>query len=290
MSHNRRIIFLGNFEEGVLSLSRLIREGYNVPICLGDKRSNILKEYCETHNLHYVDGKVVKGYDFLEMLNIYKPDLIVSNNFLYLLPEHVLKNYKAINLHSSLLPDYKGRTPVMQCILDGKQKTGYTLHYMSPEMDCGNILLQREIPLSGQETSVDIMRTTIFYQPSDIIKATELALAGFEGIPIKNGHSIDVEQYREIRIGIDTVEECTRKLRAFVKPYALPYINLDRQKFFVNEGICSTNTDIKDDAVTLRLKNGYLTLLKISIYGEIWFSAMDFIKEMGIELPEERGK
>ncbi len=287
MSQNRRIIFLGNFEEGVLSLSRLIREGYNVPICLGDKRGDVLKEYCEIHNLHYADGKIVKGHDFLEVLNVYKPDLLVSNNFLYLLPEHVLKNYKAINLHSSLLPDYKGRYPVMQCILEGKQKTGYTIHYMSSEMDCGNILLQREISLSGQETSVDIMRTMIFYQPSDIIKATELALKGFEGRPMMNsGHSIDVEQYRELRIGIDTVEECTRKLRAFVKPYALPYINLDRQKFFVNEGICSTNIDNKGDAVTLRLKNGYLNLLKISIHGEIWFSAMNFIKEMGIELPE----
>ncbi|WP_347272941.1 formyltransferase family protein [Candidatus Kuenenia sp.] len=289
MLQNKRIIFLGNLEEGLLSLSRLIREGYNVQICLGDKRSDVLKEYCETHNLHYADGKIVKGNDFLEMLNIYKPDLLVSNNFLYLLPEQVLKNYKAINLHSSLLPDYKGRTPVIQCILEGKQKTGYTIHYMSPEMDCGNILLQRKIPLSGQETSVDIMRTMISYQPSDIIKATELALEGFEGIPMKSGRSIDVEQYREIRIGIDTVEECTRKLKAFVKPYALPYINLDRQKFFVIEGTCSMNVDTKGDVVTLRLKNGYLNLLKISIHGEIQFNAMNFIKEIGIELPE-RGR
>ncbi len=275
---------MGNFEEGVLTLSRLMREGYDVPLCIGDKRSNCLKEFCVVNNLNYADGSMVKEQGFLDMLDYYKPDLLVSNNFLYLLPGYVLNKYKAINLHSSLLPNFKGRNPLVQTILAGEQKAGYTIHYMSPEMDSGNIIIQREIHISDLQSSVDIMRILINYQPQDILKSVELALSNFEGIPIlKDGKSLDIENYREILIGIDTLKECSRKLRAFLKPYPLPYVKWSGMRFYVHKAACSTENN-KINGVSLKLKDCYLNLLEVSIHGEVGFDSKSFLCNMGIDL------
>jgi methionyl-tRNA formyltransferase len=290
MKKGKRIIFLGNFEEGVLTLSKLISEGYDVPLCLGDKRSSVLREYCASINLDYADGRITQGNGFPDVIERKEPDLLVSNNFLYIIPESVLEKHKAINLHSSLLPHYKGRVPVLQTILNGDRKAGYTIHYMMPDADSGNILLQREISLSGKETSVDILRVLMFYEPSDMVTAVRRAIDGFEGKPMGQGRSLKVENFREILMEIDTLNVCRRKLRAFIKPYDLPYIILSGYRFFVHEAVCRNKPDsMGSGSVPLKLKDGYLILKTVSLNAEVGFAAEKLIGGLVVNLPVTAG-
>ena len=92
-----------------------------------------------------------------------KPDLLVcfaygkifGPKFLALFPKG------GINLHPSLLPKYRGCAPVPAAILAGETKTGISVQRLALEMDCGDILAQREIPLTGTETAAEVLSNAV---------------------------------------------------------------------------------------------------------------------------------
>jgi methionyl-tRNA formyltransferase len=64
--------------------------------------------------------------------------------------------WKAMNLHPSLLPDYKGCLSSVHALLNGEAETGYTFHYVTPEVDAGNILLQERVPVLEEDTAFSL--------------------------------------------------------------------------------------------------------------------------------------
>jgi methionyl-tRNA formyltransferase len=83
-----------------------------------------------------------------------KPDLLVSFAYGRIFGPKFLALFPlgGINVHPSLLPAYRGPTPIPQAILNGDRETGITIQRLAPEMDCGNILAQERFPLTGSET------------------------------------------------------------------------------------------------------------------------------------------
>jgi methionyl-tRNA formyltransferase len=83
-----------------------------------------------------------------------KPHLLVTVAFGQLLPRHVLNSAQigAINLHPSLLPKYRGPSPISWAIIKGEQKTGTTIHWMSEGMDEGDIFIQEEVEITPHDT------------------------------------------------------------------------------------------------------------------------------------------
>lgn len=94
------------------------------------------------------------GPDFRKELQNLKPDLIVLADYGKILPPWVLElpKYGALNIHPSLLPKYRGASPIQQTILNGETKSGATLIKMSPQVDAGEILGQYQMQLHGDET------------------------------------------------------------------------------------------------------------------------------------------
>ncbi len=82
------------------------------------------------------------------------PDLIVVAAFGQILSKEILEipKYGCVNIHASLLPEYRGAAPIQQSILDGKKETGVTIMQMDEGLDTGDILLQRSIPIADDET------------------------------------------------------------------------------------------------------------------------------------------
>lgn len=103
--------------------------------------------------------RVGSGAGF-DLLRGYEPDLILMTGFDQILREPVLTlpRLGAINLHPSLLPDFRGADPIQAVLLEGVARTGVTFHYAVPEIDAGNILVQAAYPVAAGETNGSLRR------------------------------------------------------------------------------------------------------------------------------------
>ncbi|PWN07460.1 methionyl-tRNA formyltransferase [Rhodohalobacter mucosus] len=100
-------------------------------------------------------GKLV---DFLKKNEI-EVDLILSINYLFLLDEELIDSLPmAINLHGSLLPKYRGRTPHVWSIINGETKTGVTAHVIDTNCDTGDVVKQVEVPIEKDDTGATILK------------------------------------------------------------------------------------------------------------------------------------
>jgi methionyl-tRNA formyltransferase len=94
------------------------------------------------------------GERFVERIRELAPDLILVAGFPHLIPEHVYSNARvaAINVHPSLLPEYRGANPFYHVIANGEKETGVTLHLLDSGFDTGDILAQSKIPILPRDT------------------------------------------------------------------------------------------------------------------------------------------
>jgi methionyl-tRNA formyltransferase len=163
-----RIVFLGSPEFAVASLDALVREDFNIagvitapdrPAGRGQKiMSSAVKKYAIEASLSPILQPVnLKDPDFLEELRSLKPDLQVVVAF-RMLPETVwsLPDQGTINLHASLLPQYRGAAPINHVIINGEKETGVTTFFIRHEIDTGNILLQEKVQIRDNETAGEL--------------------------------------------------------------------------------------------------------------------------------------
>ena len=158
-----RILFMGTPDFAVASLKRLVEDGHEIcgvftqpdkPKNRGHKLAfSPVKEYAITQDLDvYQPAKMRDGEAFgiVESLN---PELIVVAAYGKLLPEDILNfpRLGSINVHSSLLPKYRGAAPISWAILDGEMETGVSIMYMAKELDAGDVILQKTTPISDTE-------------------------------------------------------------------------------------------------------------------------------------------
>lgn len=166
-STNLRIVFMGTPEFAVASLDALVTAGYNIvgvvtapdkPAGRGMKLTqSAVKKYAVEKGLHLLQPEKLKNPDFLQELTNLRPDLQVVVAF-RMLPEVVwnLPPLGTVNLHGSLLPQYRGAAPINWAIINGEAQTGVTTFKLQHAIDTGNILLQEAIPIGTNDTAGEI--------------------------------------------------------------------------------------------------------------------------------------
>jgi methionyl-tRNA formyltransferase len=112
-----------------------------------------MKVFAQEHGLAVFSPEKIK--DSLPELVALKADLFVVVAYGQYIPPSVLTlpMYGAINLHPSLLPKYRGSSPIQWAVANGDAVTGVTILYVSEKMDAGDIILQREVPIGPDDTS-----------------------------------------------------------------------------------------------------------------------------------------
>jgi len=160
-----RIVFLGTSEFAVPPLEQLILNQYQVVAVYtqpdkpaGRGRSLAyppVKRAALTWNLPVVQLPSLKKAEAVTQLAAFHPDVIVVAAFGQILPPSVLKipRYGCINIHPSLLPRFRGASPVATAILAGDEFTGVSLMLLDRGLDTGPILARAQIPISGQDTT-----------------------------------------------------------------------------------------------------------------------------------------
>ncbi|MDD5510244.1 MAG: methionyl-tRNA formyltransferase [Dehalococcoidales bacterium] len=160
-----RVVFMGSPEFAVLPLEYLVLNGYRIPAVYAQPdrpagRGRALspspvKRAAERLNLLVVQPDSLQKMEVVSGLASLRPDIIVVAAFGQILPRSVLDipHWGCINLHPSLLPGFRGASPVASAILAGAEFTGVSIMLMDEGVDTGPILARAQIPISGRDTT-----------------------------------------------------------------------------------------------------------------------------------------
>jgi methionyl-tRNA formyltransferase len=152
-----KIIFMGTPEYALPSLT-LIHENYKKELIAvftkpdAKQGRNLkvqitsIKEYALKNNLPVFTPK--DKTELTEKIKELKPDLIVIIAYGILIPKEITEKYLCVNLHGSLLPKYRGASPIQTSLLNNDQKTGITLIKINEKLDAGPIIMKEEIAIS----------------------------------------------------------------------------------------------------------------------------------------------
>ena len=112
-----------------------------------------VKQLAMEHNLTMYQPEKLSGSDEMKEILELDIDLIITAAYGQYVPTKLLNapTHRAINVHASLLPKYRGAAPIHYAVLNGDEKTGVTIMYMEKEMDAGNIISQREIAINDED-------------------------------------------------------------------------------------------------------------------------------------------
>ena len=161
-----RILFMGTPDFAVASLAALLEAGHEMcgvftqpdkPKNRGMKlQASPVKEYAIAHDIPVFQPLKMKDGEAMGYIRDLTPELIVVAAYGRILPSDILDYpaYGCINVHSSLLPKYRGAAPINWAILNGEKTTGVTIMHMAPELDAGDMILQGETAIGPNETEL----------------------------------------------------------------------------------------------------------------------------------------
>lgn len=158
---------MGTPEFAVASLDALVKAGCNIvrvitapdkPAGRGMKMTeSAVKKYAVENKLNVLQPEKLKNDNFLNDLRSFKADLQIVVAF-RMLPERVwnMPPMGTVNLHGSLLPQYRGAAPINWAVINGEKETGVTTFKLKHEIDTGDILLQEAFPIGENETAGEV--------------------------------------------------------------------------------------------------------------------------------------
>ena len=161
-----RILFMGTPDFAVASLKRLVEDGHDIcgvftqpdkPKNRGHKLAfSPVKEYALSQDLAVYQPLKMRDGEAMSIVEELAPELIVVAAYGKILPEDILNypKYGSINVHSSLLPKYRGAAPINWAILDGEAETGVSIMYMAKELDAGDVILQKATAIGEDEDAL----------------------------------------------------------------------------------------------------------------------------------------
>lgn len=162
------ILFMGTPDFAVASLSALLAAGHEVcgvftqpdkPKNRGMKlQASPVKEFALAHDIPVFQPVKMRDGEAMGYIRDLDPELIVVAAYGRILPDDILDYpvHGCINVHSSLLPRYRGAAPINWAILNGDKTTGVTIMHMAAELDAGDIILQGETDIGPDETAPEL--------------------------------------------------------------------------------------------------------------------------------------
>ena len=164
-----KLVFFGSPATALVSLKRIIEEGHRIELVISqpDKPTGRgkkliptpLKRFAQDLNIPvYQPVKIRKDQIALEKIKKINPDLNVVVAYGQIIPSSIifLPKYNSINVHFSLLPKYRGASPIQWALLNGERKTGVTIFELNERMDEGDILTKEEVDIHPEEGASEL--------------------------------------------------------------------------------------------------------------------------------------
>lgn len=295
-----RIIFMGTPDFAVASLDALLQAGCDVvavvtapdkPAGRGQKLGeSAVKRYAVAKGLIILQPEKLKNPEFIEELNALNADLQVVVAF-RMLPEVVwnMPPKGTINLHGSLLPQYRGAAPINWAIINGETQTGVTTFFLKHEIDTGDILFSKSVPIGEEETAGDI-HDKLMLTGSQLLVKTVRAIETGDYKESPQPHTADAELKHAPKIFKEDcqVNWCQPAKKVYnhirgLSPYPTAYTTLQektlkifRAQLLPSQPGIQAGGFLSDGKTYLKFActDGFINLLEVQLEGK---------KRMGIE-------
>ena len=185
-----KIVFMGTPDFAVGALKALMEAGHEIVAvvtqpdkCKGrsDKLTfSPVKECALAHDIPVLQPERIKREESVEELKKYPADVFVVAAFGQILSRQILlmPKYGCLNIHASLLPKYRGSSPIQWTVINGEKETGVTIMQMNEGLDTGDILYQKKLTLSPKETGESLFLKLSVLGAEAIVEALPLLEAG----------------------------------------------------------------------------------------------------------------
>jgi methionyl-tRNA formyltransferase len=305
MDNKPRIVFMGTPAFAVASLNALLQAKMNVVgvVTSPDKpagrgmqlQQSAVKQFALAHDLAVLQPEKLKSAEFFEALKQWKPDLQVVVAF-RMLPEQIwsFPPMGTLNVHGSLLPQYRGAAPINWAIINGEKETGVTTFQLQHTIDTGAILLQDRIAIAGNNTAGEIHDTMMEVGAQLLVKTLHgLFDNSIKAVPQEQVIGNDTLKHapkiftKDCEIDWNkpcaSIHNLIRGLAPF--PGAITKIDGKIVKLFLTQIIESTPTEAPGTFITdgktfakIACKDGYIGLADIQWEGKKRMPIIDFLR------------
>ena len=298
---------MGTPEFAVASLDALVKAGCHIVgvITAPDKpggrgmelQQSAVKKYAVNNNLHVLQPEKLKNPQFIEALRALQADLQIVVAF-RMLPEIVwnMPPMGSVNLHGSLLPQYRGAAPINWAVINGEKETGVTTFKLKHEIDTGDILLQESFPIAVTDNAGDVhdtmkeigakllLRTVKGLADGSLAETPQLSSTGTGQPTLKHAPKIFTETCSiDWRQPVDIVYNLIRGLAPY--PTAFCFLKEKKLKIFKAEKINTIVTEppgnIKTDGgsyLHFACPDGYIAALELQLEGKKKMDTASFLR------------
>ncbi len=302
-----RIVFMGTPEFSVPCLERLISDGEEIvgvftqpdkPKGRGYELTfSPVKECALKHGIPVFQPKSMKTGDALEILRELNPDLSVVVAYGKILPADILyaPKYNSINIHASLLPEYRGSAPIQWSILNGETKTGVTSMLMDEGIDTGDMLLKKSVEITENMTAGEL-HDILSVLGAEVLSDTVKALRNGELKPVKQeGDSCYAPMLSKELCPVDfnkTACQVHNQIRG-LSPWPVATAVLDGKKVKIHASVLSEmNSDAQagtiikaENALTVVCGDGKcVDMTEIQLEGKKKMTVKDFLLGHKVEV------
>lgn len=300
-----RIIFMGTPEFAVASLDALVQAGANIvgvvtapdkPAGRGMKLTeSAIKKYAAERGLTLLQPEKLRDPLFLDALRELKADIQIVVAF-RMLPEAVwsMPPMGTVNLHGSLLPQYRGAAPINWAVINGETYTGVTTFQLQHAIDTGNILLQEKFAISETDTAGDVHDTMKNIGADLLVRTVQELAAGSikplpqeqaaEGVELKHAPKLFTETQKiDWSLPVDTVYNLIRGLSPY--PTAFTYLQDKTLKIFqakkeYESPELQPGSVLTDHKTFLKFAaaDGYIHVLDLQLEGKKRMMVEDFLR------------
>lgn len=300
------IIFMGTPDLSVPSLEKLYNENHSIDLVITqpDKRKGRGKKLLPTPvknkanklDLEVFQPKNVNSLESIERINKLNPDVIVVVAYGQILKEEILSipKYGCINVHTSLLPKYRGAAPINWAILNGEKETGVTTMIMEKGLDTGDMLLKEKLVIDD-ELTVGELHDNLMNMGAELIVKTLEKIEDLKPIPQDDNLSSYAPKMDKTIGKIDWAEtkEKIKNLVRGTNPFPGSYSYYKGKKFKIYKvdideklysGKLGQITDVNNEGIFVKVKNGTIIIKEVQFPGKKKIKVSEYIRGNEIEV------
>ena len=306
-----KIVFMGTPDFAKESLEAVYNAGHEIlavvtnpdrPKGRGMKLvASPVKEFALEKNLKiYQPEKVKNNVEFIEEIKRFKPDVICVVAYGKILPKEILEisKFGCINVHGSLLPQYRGAAPIQWAVLNGDKTTGITTMYMDTGMDTGDMILKEKIEIGEDDTTGDVWENLSKIGANLLVKTLKQIEEGTapripQGTDFSMAPMLDKEMSK-----IDWKNKDAKQIKNLVRglnPIMGTYSYLDGKKikFWKVDALQDEDSNVENGTVIkadskeglyIKAKNGIIKVLEIQGENAKKMNIQDFLRGNKIEI------
>lgn len=296
-----KIVFMGTPDFAVGALEALLEAGHRVTAVVtqpdkqrGRERKvqfSPVKECALAHGLTVFQPEKIKAPEAVAKLRTYEADIFVVAAFGQILSKEILEmpQYGCINIHASLLPKYRGASPIQYAILNGDDVTGVTIMQMDEGLDTGDILMMKAIPVERDDTGGSLFEKLSALGARLLVKTLPMIEAG-EIIPVRQQEE-DAAYVRMLTKDMGKIDwrkdaETLERLVRGMNPWPSAYCSFREKSLKVWD--CEVSAEEKAakpgevllvtrDQICVQTGKGVLRLKEVQLAGKRRMPVQDFL-------------